>query len=1223
VRRGGKRLALGVLALLAVPAVLAVLLLGTQTGSRWLLSRIPGLAVEQFQGRLGGQWQATRLTWERDGQRVQVSEARLAWSPGCLLRLTLCVDRLQAERVEIVLPATEKSDGEALKLPDLKLPLAIRLGEMRLGSLVLDGGELLSDLRLAAHWSDEGLEIERSSVVRDGLALSLRGRVRPDGAWPLELTGTLDLPAPDALPWRIEWNASGELADKLDLHATSTGYLNAQLDGELQPLAEHLPARLRLLGSSFKASAGLPDTLALDDIDLTAQGDLRAGYAVEGSARLPAEQGPLPLRLRGVVDARGARIDSLAVRADAEHSLTLDGTLGWQDGFSAETRLDWQAFPWQRLFPDIPPPAVEARHVTAELYYRDGGYLGNFTAALEGPAGAFGLASPFSGTFAQVDLPQLELRAGQGMASGGLHLEFADGIAWRAEMQLRDLDPAYLLPQLPGTLAGPLNSNGSFKSGRLALQADVRLEGQLRGQPARLNVEAQGEGERWRVAGLSLSLGANRIEGEGTLEQILGGQLRLDLPRLGQLWPGLRGQVYGRLDLAGSLEKPQGRLRLDGQALGLNDTRLAALQVNGNLDAAQRATLVIDGKQLALGDTALGDVSVQGNGDRHQQRLTVGLDGADAQAALAFDGTLEKGDWRGRIASGQLGGNGQQWRLQAPARLERFADGRLELGAQCWLSGAASLCSDDQRLQPEPRLRLRLRDFPLASLSPWLPDDFAWQGQLNADVQVDLPNAGPSGQVRVDAGSGVLRLREGDDWHDFAYRQLALDARLTPRQVDARLDFHGDELGQLLLEARIDPRPQRKPLSGRFELSGLDLAVARPFLGGIEQVEGKLGGSGSLAGTLQAPQVQGRLQLENGLLAGGDLPTRVENLRLLALIDGEQANLSGTWAGGETGQGRLDGDVRWGEGLDVDLQVRGTRLPVNVEPYAQLEVEPDLRVQLAGERLALSGKVDVPRGQVTVRNLPPSTVSVSGDTVIVGAEPQAQRGLGMAMDIDVQVGQDKLSFSGFGLNAELVGQVHVGDNLETRGELSLRNGRYRAYGQRLDIRRARLLFTGPIDQPFLDVEAVRQVDDVLAGLRLTGSAAAPTSTVFSEPAMSQEQALSYLVLGRPLNSGSEGDNNMLAQAALSLGLTGGSALSGQLASRLGIQNFQLESEGSGNATSVVASGNLSERLTLRYGVGVFEPANTIALRYQLTRRFFLEAASGLASSLDIFYKRDF
>ena len=56
---------------------------------------------------------------------------------------------------------------------------------------------------------------------------------------------------------------------------------------------------------------------------------------------------------------------------------------------------------------------------------------------------------------------------------------------------------------------------------------------------------------------------------------------------------------------------------------------------------------------------------------------------------------------------------------------------------------------------------------------------------------------------------------------------------------------------------------------------------------------------------------------------------------------------------------------------------------------------------------------------------------------------------------------------------------------------------------------------------------------------------------------------------------------------------------------------------------MVATGYLSEKLSLRYGVGVFEPVNTFALRYELSRRLYLEAASGLASSLDLFYKRDY
>src|SRR5690606_33146527 len=112
--------------------------------------------------------------------------------------------------------------------------------------------------------------------------------------------------------------------------------------------------------------------------------------------------------------------------------------------------------------------------------------------------------------------------------------------------------------------------------------------------------------------------------------------------------------------------------------------------------------------------------------------------------------------------------------------------------------------------------------------------------------------------------------------------------------------------------------------------------------------------------------------------------------------------------------GRLSGTLDWQQALDLDLHLAGTQLPVVVEPYAQLEVEPDLNIVLANDRLAVSGKIKVPRGDITVRELPPSTVQVSEDTIIVGEEvTQAATPLAIGMDIDVEVGEDRLRFSGF------------------------------------------------------------------------------------------------------------------------------------------------------------------------------------------------------------------
>lgn len=1221
--RGVKIALLAILALVMMVLLALATVLGTQAGSRWALGQVPGLTVENFQGRLGGQWSADHLLWQQDSSRVELSRPVFAWSPLCLTRMTLCIEQLKVEQVSLQFPPGSEESSGPISLPELKLPLAVELGEVRIGSLLFNGSEELKGLQLVAQWTAKGLQIDSVHLQRDELSLDLSGLLQPSGDWPLTAEGRLTLPAPGSGPWALALKVDGNLLKTLNLKADSSGYLQGQLTGELQPLVENLPAQVRITADGFKASADLPDTLQLNQLELTGKGDLKNGYQLQGSATLPAEQGPVGLLLQGKVDAKGAQIAALDLSASAEQSLKLSGQLDWSEGFSAEGKVDWLNFPWHRLYPLIDEPEVALRTFNGEVSYRDGNYLGNFKAALDGPAGAFSLSSPFSGDLTKIFLPEFKLVAGQGKAEGHLNLQFADGIAWDTALDLSAINPAYWLAELPGTLAGPLRSKGELKNEQQKLNADLDLKGKLRGQPAVFLAKADGGGEQWTLNALDIRLGDNRIHGNGSLQQKLAGQIDIKMPRLGQLWPQLRGQLNGRVDVAGTLKAPQGKLSLQGLQLALEDNRLQSLNLDAKLDSAQRARIDLKASGIQAGDTQLGTLTASGQGDIKQQKLQLDLQGPLLKLALGLDGNLDKGNWRGRLASGDIQAGGQDWRLQAPAKLEYLTDGRINFGAHCWVSGQASMCGEDQRLMPDPMLRYHLKQFPIESLAQWLPKDFAWKGRLNADVQLDLPASGPKGQVTVDASGGTLRIREKDQWLDFPYQTLKLDSRLSPTRIDTQLNFVGGKLGELMLQAQINPLPENKPLTGSFRLSGLDLSVARPFMPMVEKLSGHLNGSGSLSGGLLTPQVNGSLVLSDGEVSGPELPASFEALQIRALIAGENVQLNGGWKSGKSGQGSLSGNINWGQALVVDLSLKGSQLPVTVEPYAALEVAPDLKISMQNDKLAITGKVLVPKGDITIRELPPSTVKVSDDTVIVGHQTEEGKPpLVMAMDIDVIVGKEKLSFSGFGLTANLQGQVHIGDNMDTRGELWLNEGRYRAYGQRLTVRRARLLFAGPIDQPYLDIEAIRQTGDVIAGIRLSGNAEQPTTQIFSEPAMSQEDALSYLVLGHKRSTTGE-DNNMLAQAALGLGLMGSSNFTGTLAKDLGIEDFQLDTEGSGAATSVVASGNISEKLSLRYGVGVFEPANTIALRYKLSKRVYLEAASGIASSLDIFYKRDF
>ncbi len=107
--RGLKIAGLVFIAVLAVGLLALWTVLGTQAGSRWALGQVPGLTVENFQGRLGGQWRADHLVWQQDDSRVELDAPMFDWSPACLLRMTLCINQLDVEQVSLQFPRVPKT----------------------------------------------------------------------------------------------------------------------------------------------------------------------------------------------------------------------------------------------------------------------------------------------------------------------------------------------------------------------------------------------------------------------------------------------------------------------------------------------------------------------------------------------------------------------------------------------------------------------------------------------------------------------------------------------------------------------------------------------------------------------------------------------------------------------------------------------------------------------------------------------------------------------------------------------------------------------------------------------------------------------------------------------------------------------------------------------------------------------------------------------------------
>ena len=308
---------------------------------------------------------------------------------------------------------------------------------------------------------------------------------------------------------------------------------------------------------------------------------------------------------------------------------------------------------------------------------------------------------------------------------------------------------------------------------------------------------------------------------------------------------------------------------------------------------------------------------------------------------------------------------------------------------------------------------------------------------------------------------------------------------------------------------------------------------------------------------------------------------------------------------------------------------------------AKLTISPNVEITASPKLLELSGNIEIPKARISIESLPESAVEVSGDEVILDGKakrtlPQnipaeTRSGMAVKSDLKIHIGDD-VSLKAYGLKTNLNGLLSVRQekgNLGLYGEVNLKNGRYASFGQDLIIRKGLISFVGRPSQPFLNIEAIRNPEamednSVTAGVKVTGLAGSPSMTVFSEPGMPQDQALAYILTGRSLeNSGDASSSGSVGAALLGMGLAKTGNVVGGIGKAFGIKDLNLGTQGVGDSSKVVVSGNITPRLQVKYGVGLFDGLAEVTLRYRLLPQLYVQSVSGVNQAFDLLYQFEF
>ena len=303
------------------------------------------------------------------------------------------------------------------------------------------------------------------------------------------------------------------------------------------------------------------------------------------------------------------------------------------------------------------------------------------------------------------------------------------------------------------------------------------------------------------------------------------------------------------------------------------------------------------------------------------------------------------------------------------------------------------------------------------------------------------------------------------------------------------------------------------------------------------------------------------------------------------------------------------------------FHLKGERLRVANVPEAHIDASPDLDFDIEGQRIAVTGKVEVPYAKIVPTDLR-NAVRSSSDEVLVGASQQgARKHFEVITDINLTLA-DHVSLETSGLTGRLVGSIRVrsGEDEMTRGtgELSIEEGKYTAYGRKLDIQRGRLIFTGgPVADPGVDIRAVKQFPEVVAGVNVRGTLLQPRLSFFSEPSLPQSQILSLILAGGSLSAGTEGSVRQTNGGAELLA-QGGAILAQQLGQKVGIEDVSVE-QNLTNETSLVLGKYLSPRLYVSYGISLAESINTLKMRYSLNDHWTVRSEVGEARGADLVF----
>ncbi len=781
---------------------------------------------------------------------------------------------------------------------------------------------------------------------------------------------------------------------------------------------------------------------------------------------------------------------------------------------------------------------------------------------------------------------------------------------------------------------------------------------------------------------VDLTLGGNRVRATGALGQPGDRMtLRVAAPRLKAMDPRASGQLTLEAELQGRLGGPAIKASIEGSKLAWSDqASIGAITARIELPDLAAAASLLEGssgpgnltvalraEKLRAGGAAIDLLTVDAGGSPAAHRFALSATSSGKTLASSGSGSYvaaktaaEAGRWQARVLEAKLSG-AVAASLKGPAQLSVGSDG---VSAEQWsltLAGGTVAIATAHYRHGSLQSSGQLADLQVARLL-----------ELADSVGRALGRAPAVGSDKnqQQVAKELEGLRLDAKWELAGTGIDDLSGQLTARLHEVALE--GVPLLLLGSGSRADLKVSNGTLDGTLELALPSLAFSRRYTGSEWAADGQLRLDGRLGGTIRKPVYSGEISGDHLQLLQRSMGWRLSNGALRASFDGENLHIRSLRM--ESGKGSIElrgsaqllapGAAPATSSGKPPARVRGRfellarQLPIPIGPGQRLILSGDTAIVGDERALMWAGKLVADEGLIELRSagVPelPDDVFVSdrrggieGEAPATGEAAAKESPLRLAADIEIDLGK-KLRVRGGGLDARLEGSIRLAGTLPSKpratGIVRAIDGVFSAYGQKLEISRGVLRFQGELDNPALDIEAVRRFLAVTPGVAVTGTALSPRVKLISTPEVPDAEKLSWLVLGSGLDEAGGGAQAFaLRQAASTLLGNDDGTLSGGIGQALGIDVLAVGSVRDTGPTSAIADRGmlgaqttgtlgsvaqsdvvtigkrLSSRLYVSYEQGLRGVWNLVRIQYDISNRLSLRAQTGTENAVDLLW----